>query len=91
MTKAKPKRTKETILRPVPEASPTTHKLFRMARERGVSMLKVCEEAGVHHDVVGRWRRADTFPTERTLERLLVVLRPMPVKPELAEADPIEA
>lgn len=69
MRKAK-KRNTDLNMYPVPEASDATHTLFAMARQRGISMRKLCEHAGVHHDVAGRWRRGETFPNERTLARL---------------------
>lgn len=55
---------------PVEGASPAVHDLFQRARARGISMRVLCERAGVHHDVAGRWRRGETWPTERTLRKL---------------------
>ena len=53
------------------KAAPIVGKLFERAHAANVSMLAVCRHAKVHHDVVGRWRRGDTSPTVRTLEKII--------------------
>jgi len=40
----------------------------------GMTMRELCTAAGVHHDVVGRWRRGDTGPTFRIMRKLLDAL-----------------
>ena len=90
MARKKAQRNTELNMQPVAAASDLTHTLYRMARERGISMRKLCEEAGVHHDVAGKWRRGETWPTERTAGRLKALLIEMPVIPELVEP-PVEA
>ncbi len=55
------KRNTELNMYPVRKASDATHTLFWMARERGISMRKLCELAGVHHDVAGRHGAGKVF------------------------------
>ena len=74
--KRKPKvRNTDLNMYPVAKASDNVHALYERVREKGISMRKLCELAGVHHDVAGRWRRGETWPTERTLTRLYEALR----------------
>jgi hypothetical protein len=40
------------------------------ARRVGKKPRDLVSEAGVHHDVYGRWKRGETQPTVRILERL---------------------
>lgn len=49
---------------------PAVSELIAAAQARGVSMLKVCRAAGVHHDTFGRWRRGAGRPMLDTLRRL---------------------
>ena len=59
---------------PVASAPEPVHRLFALARERRVSTVELCALAGVHHDVVGRWKRGQTEPTMRVFQRVLDAL-----------------
>ncbi len=71
---------------PVDSAADEVHDLFRRAREREITIVRLCALAGVHHDVVGRWRRGETGPTFRVMRKLIAVLNDMPVLAPESEA-----
>jgi transcriptional regulator with XRE-family HTH domain len=59
----------------VKEAPPIVKQLFERADAVNISMLAVCKRAKVHHDVVGRWRRGQTSPTVKTVEKIIKALQ----------------
>jgi predicted transcriptional regulator len=69
----------DPMMFPVIEAPSEVHNLFTRARARGISIRSLCQRAGVHHDVVGRWRRGETGPTFRTMRKLVDALDAMQV------------
>lgn len=42
----------------------------REARRQDITARELVAKAGVHHDVFGRWRRGETQPSVRIIERL---------------------
>jgi hypothetical protein len=65
-------------MHPVESAPPEVHRLFELARARRITIVRLCALAGVHHDVVGRWRRGETEPTFRVMRKLMDVLNDLP-------------
>jgi len=51
--------------------------LAARANEAHISMLKLCREAGVHHDTFGRWRRGQRTPLLSTINKLSETLDAM--------------
>ena len=64
----------DPMMFPVIEAPSEVHNLYTRVRASGMTMRELCTAAGVHHDVVGRWRRGDTGPTFRIMRKLLDAL-----------------
>ena len=57
-----------------PKVLPEVKSLMERAEAAGISMLKVCRAAGVHHDTFGRWRRGERSPLVTTLGKLNTTL-----------------
>jgi predicted transcriptional regulator len=68
------KRSTELNMTPVAGVHPTVVALFKRCERAGLSMRQLCLLAGVHHDVPARWRRGDSQPTVRLMQKLLDTL-----------------